>query len=255
MASDSLAVARARVAELDKEIQHLKLSMHALCLERDQLQRTLADYKYPLLTLPTEITSKDRTPPKEATFAYLRDPGRINYTQSGSFSCHDTTTIYDTPHIRALTARATMNGHLPPLSVGSGSPRVPSDCSGLLHLCHSRSEVLLLPRSATRRGVSLAIRLRNTPGKMKTMLCSAGTVFAPSYGAYIHLHSPATSISISIPGCHPDPMPGAHAGICPTPARRRACTQLTRGPSFLSTNGAVTLHAIATLPPSTPPDT
>ncbi|KAJ7651053.1 hypothetical protein FB45DRAFT_889486 [Roridomyces roridus] len=59
MASESLAVARARVAQVDKEMERLKLSgMHALCLERDQLQRTLGDYKYPVLTLPTEITSE-----------------------------------------------------------------------------------------------------------------------------------------------------------------------------------------------------
>ncbi|KAJ7651055.1 hypothetical protein FB45DRAFT_997750 [Roridomyces roridus] len=60
MTSESLAVARARVrvAELDKEIERLQLSIHALCLEREKFQQTLADYKYPVLTLPTEITSE-----------------------------------------------------------------------------------------------------------------------------------------------------------------------------------------------------
>ncbi|KAJ7603483.1 hypothetical protein FB45DRAFT_881717 [Roridomyces roridus] len=52
--------------------------------------------------------------PKEAPFAYLRDPvvstqWRINYSQSGSSSCHDTTTVLHAPmRRRRFTPRGAM---------------------------------------------------------------------------------------------------------------------------------------------------
>ncbi|KAJ7633173.1 hypothetical protein FB45DRAFT_1148727 [Roridomyces roridus] len=54
------ATARARIAQLDIEIRHLRDpdSGDSLVLERQNLRQDLADYKYPVLTLPTEITSE-----------------------------------------------------------------------------------------------------------------------------------------------------------------------------------------------------
>ncbi|KAJ7633088.1 hypothetical protein FB45DRAFT_914341 [Roridomyces roridus] len=54
------AAARARIAQLDLEIQSLQDSdlLDGLLIEREQAHRALADYKYPILSLPTEITSE-----------------------------------------------------------------------------------------------------------------------------------------------------------------------------------------------------
>ncbi|KAJ7633180.1 hypothetical protein FB45DRAFT_1027281 [Roridomyces roridus] len=55
------AAARARIAQLDVDIQNLHGSTpDAILLEREiqKLHQELADYKYPVLTLPTEITSE-----------------------------------------------------------------------------------------------------------------------------------------------------------------------------------------------------
>ncbi|KAJ7633183.1 hypothetical protein FB45DRAFT_1058147 [Roridomyces roridus] len=54
----SLIATRARIAQLDTEIEKLRQLMDSLLAEREQCQQVLADYKYPVLTLPAEITSE-----------------------------------------------------------------------------------------------------------------------------------------------------------------------------------------------------
>ncbi|KAJ7633177.1 hypothetical protein FB45DRAFT_914541 [Roridomyces roridus] len=58
MVSSTLAAARARIAQLDIEIEKLQRLMDPLLTEREQCSQTLAEYKYPILTLPAEITSE-----------------------------------------------------------------------------------------------------------------------------------------------------------------------------------------------------
>ncbi|KAJ7633178.1 hypothetical protein FB45DRAFT_1058143 [Roridomyces roridus] len=60
MASSALAATRARIAQLDIEIQKLQRLMDPLLAEREQCTQTVADFriKYPVLTLPAEITSE-----------------------------------------------------------------------------------------------------------------------------------------------------------------------------------------------------
>ncbi|KAJ7612983.1 hypothetical protein FB45DRAFT_842915 [Roridomyces roridus] len=53
-----LAAARSRVAQLDVEIEQLRSSLEARLVERDQCRNVLTRYKYPILTLPAEITSE-----------------------------------------------------------------------------------------------------------------------------------------------------------------------------------------------------
>ncbi|KAJ7633186.1 hypothetical protein FB45DRAFT_914563, partial [Roridomyces roridus] len=53
-----LSAARARIAQLHTEIDKLQRLMDSLLAERDQCCQTLADFKYPILTLPTEILSE-----------------------------------------------------------------------------------------------------------------------------------------------------------------------------------------------------
>ncbi|KAJ7633164.1 hypothetical protein FB45DRAFT_1003310 [Roridomyces roridus] len=58
MTSSTLAPTRARIEQLDAEMERLQRLMDSLLAEREQCQQTLADYKYPILTLPAEITSE-----------------------------------------------------------------------------------------------------------------------------------------------------------------------------------------------------
>ncbi|KAJ7633191.1 hypothetical protein FB45DRAFT_1058154 [Roridomyces roridus] len=58
MASSTLAATRARIAQLDFEIGKLQQLMDPLLAEREKCQQALADYKYPILALPAEITSE-----------------------------------------------------------------------------------------------------------------------------------------------------------------------------------------------------
>ncbi|KAF7335394.1 F-box domain-containing protein [Mycena venus] len=55
---DALAADRARVADLDAQIQDLERSLAALRLEKLVVQERLDTYKYPVLTLPNEIVSE-----------------------------------------------------------------------------------------------------------------------------------------------------------------------------------------------------
>ncbi|KAJ7633121.1 hypothetical protein FB45DRAFT_1027229 [Roridomyces roridus] len=52
------STARARIAQLDAEIEKLQRLMAPLLAEREKCNQTLAEYKFPILTLPTEITSE-----------------------------------------------------------------------------------------------------------------------------------------------------------------------------------------------------
>ncbi|KAJ7633147.1 hypothetical protein FB45DRAFT_1058119 [Roridomyces roridus] len=52
------AAARARLEQLDIEIAKLQRLMDPLLAEHERCQQALADYKYPVLTLPAEITSE-----------------------------------------------------------------------------------------------------------------------------------------------------------------------------------------------------
>ncbi|KAJ7633161.1 hypothetical protein FB45DRAFT_792565, partial [Roridomyces roridus] len=54
----SLTATRARIAQLDTDIEKLRQLMDPLLAERERCQQTLADYKYPVLTLPAEITAE-----------------------------------------------------------------------------------------------------------------------------------------------------------------------------------------------------
>ncbi|KAJ7633156.1 hypothetical protein FB45DRAFT_523060 [Roridomyces roridus] len=56
--SFALSATRARIEQLDIEIEKLQRLMDPLLAEREQCQQTLLDYKYPILTLPAEITSE-----------------------------------------------------------------------------------------------------------------------------------------------------------------------------------------------------
>ncbi|KAJ7633189.1 hypothetical protein FB45DRAFT_745939 [Roridomyces roridus] len=58
MASSTLAAARARISQLDIEIEKLQRLMDPLLAEREKCSQTVADFKYPVLTLPPEITSE-----------------------------------------------------------------------------------------------------------------------------------------------------------------------------------------------------
>ncbi|KAJ7633148.1 hypothetical protein FB45DRAFT_522992 [Roridomyces roridus] len=58
MASSALAATRARIAQLGAEMEKLQRLMDSLLAEREKCHQTLADYKYPILTLPAEITSE-----------------------------------------------------------------------------------------------------------------------------------------------------------------------------------------------------
>jgi hypothetical protein len=49
---------RATISQLDARILVLENSLAAARCEREKLQSRLADYKYPVLTLPAEITSE-----------------------------------------------------------------------------------------------------------------------------------------------------------------------------------------------------
>ncbi|KAJ6459547.1 hypothetical protein C8R45DRAFT_552528 [Mycena sanguinolenta] len=51
-----LTADRARVADLDAEILVLERTLSALRIQRDQAQKRLNSFKYPVLTLPNEIT-------------------------------------------------------------------------------------------------------------------------------------------------------------------------------------------------------
>ncbi|KAF8150381.1 hypothetical protein K438DRAFT_1865733 [Mycena galopus ATCC 62051] len=55
---DSAAADRARLAEIDIEILSLECSLSSLRKQRAQVQERLDSCRYPVLTLPTEITSK-----------------------------------------------------------------------------------------------------------------------------------------------------------------------------------------------------
>ncbi|KAJ7613133.1 hypothetical protein FB45DRAFT_273115 [Roridomyces roridus] len=57
-ASSELAAARSRIAQLDMEIEGLKRSLELRLAERDRCRDVLAQYKYPILTLPSEISSE-----------------------------------------------------------------------------------------------------------------------------------------------------------------------------------------------------
>ncbi|KAJ7641189.1 hypothetical protein FB45DRAFT_785195, partial [Roridomyces roridus] len=52
------AADRARIAALDAEIHELQQRIHALQTEQKSCQQRLDAYKYPVLTLPNEITSE-----------------------------------------------------------------------------------------------------------------------------------------------------------------------------------------------------
>ncbi|KAJ7484040.1 hypothetical protein B0H11DRAFT_2416307, partial [Mycena galericulata] len=52
------AATRARISKLDNEIDSLQRSIDALRTERDKCHEELATYKYPVLSLPAEITSE-----------------------------------------------------------------------------------------------------------------------------------------------------------------------------------------------------
>ncbi|KAJ7778785.1 hypothetical protein DFH07DRAFT_539901 [Mycena maculata] len=52
------AAVRARISELDIEIEALKLSLRSLRLERKECQQVLDTYRYPVLMLPPEMTSE-----------------------------------------------------------------------------------------------------------------------------------------------------------------------------------------------------
>ncbi|KAJ7633193.1 hypothetical protein FB45DRAFT_1003327 [Roridomyces roridus] len=54
----TLAATRARISQLDADMQKLQRVMHSLLAERKKCQQVLADYTYPILTLPSEITSE-----------------------------------------------------------------------------------------------------------------------------------------------------------------------------------------------------
>ncbi|KAF7334441.1 F-box domain-containing protein [Mycena venus] len=53
-----LAADRARIADLESRISNLERSLAALRLEKTAVQERLDSYKYPVLTLPTEIISE-----------------------------------------------------------------------------------------------------------------------------------------------------------------------------------------------------
>ncbi|KAJ7620104.1 hypothetical protein FB45DRAFT_799377, partial [Roridomyces roridus] len=56
--SPEVAAARSRMAQLNVEIEQLRRSLKTRLAERKQCRDVLARYKYPILTLPTEITSE-----------------------------------------------------------------------------------------------------------------------------------------------------------------------------------------------------
>ncbi|KAJ7633190.1 hypothetical protein FB45DRAFT_523419 [Roridomyces roridus] len=56
--ASTLAAARERISQLDIEIEKLQRLMDPFLAERKKCQQVLADYTYPILTLPTEITSE-----------------------------------------------------------------------------------------------------------------------------------------------------------------------------------------------------
>ncbi|KAJ7148438.1 hypothetical protein C8R43DRAFT_925691 [Mycena crocata] len=58
MSSPALAADRTRIAEIDAQIRDLQESIRLLEAERKITQDRLDAYKYPVLTLPTEITSE-----------------------------------------------------------------------------------------------------------------------------------------------------------------------------------------------------
>ncbi|KAJ7613075.1 hypothetical protein FB45DRAFT_1036604 [Roridomyces roridus] len=53
-----LAAARSRIVELDLEIEHLARLLDVCIAEQIRCRQVLARYKYPILTLPAEITSE-----------------------------------------------------------------------------------------------------------------------------------------------------------------------------------------------------
>ncbi|KAJ7614539.1 hypothetical protein FB45DRAFT_802433, partial [Roridomyces roridus] len=53
-----LAAARSRIVQLDIEVDNLQRSLEAHLVERNGCHQVLARYKYPILTLPAEITSE-----------------------------------------------------------------------------------------------------------------------------------------------------------------------------------------------------
>ncbi|KAJ7073905.1 hypothetical protein C8F01DRAFT_1098657 [Mycena amicta] len=52
------AADRARLSELDREIQSLKFSLSTAFEERNRIEARLDEYKYPILTFPTEIVTE-----------------------------------------------------------------------------------------------------------------------------------------------------------------------------------------------------
>ncbi|KAJ7633254.1 hypothetical protein FB45DRAFT_1148910, partial [Roridomyces roridus] len=52
------SAARDRIAELDLEIEDLQHSLEPRLHERSQLCQSLASHRYPVLTLPAEVTSE-----------------------------------------------------------------------------------------------------------------------------------------------------------------------------------------------------
>ncbi|KAJ6602659.1 hypothetical protein DFH09DRAFT_1019790, partial [Mycena vulgaris] len=52
------SAARARIQEIDMQISALHLSLKALADQRRSCEALISAYKYPVLTLPTEITSE-----------------------------------------------------------------------------------------------------------------------------------------------------------------------------------------------------
>ncbi|KAJ7186383.1 hypothetical protein C8R46DRAFT_1206396 [Mycena filopes] len=75
---DILQSARTRVADIDAQIQSLELALSALRAERAVVAEPLEAYIYPVLTLPTEITS--------AIFLHLLPPYPIHPPITGSSS-------------------------------------------------------------------------------------------------------------------------------------------------------------------------
>ncbi|KAJ6492580.1 hypothetical protein C8R47DRAFT_1121152 [Mycena vitilis] len=74
---DMLEAARVRVAELQMQIPRLERTLSQLRIEQSQAQKRLSSYKYPVLTLPNEVTSEifmHIVPPYDHEFPPLAGP-------------------------------------------------------------------------------------------------------------------------------------------------------------------------------------
>ncbi|KAF7334590.1 F-box domain-containing protein [Mycena venus] len=112
MLSAKLEADRARAADLEVEILRLEHYLSALRIEKAQIQERLDSYKYPVLTLPTEITSEiflhfvpdypNFPPAHRSPLADFFDPNMSRVARNCSGHPGTLLDAYDDPEVIAL---------------------------------------------------------------------------------------------------------------------------------------------------------